>query len=114
MRFLYVTRKEMACKCGCGQDTFDVELSEVLEDLRKHFKARLFINSGNRCIKHNAKVGGADDSYHLRSKSADVSNEKVPPSEVYAYLVEKYPYRYGIGSYDSFTHIDVRTAMKRW
>lgn len=114
MKLNYITRREMACKCGCGKDTFDMELSEVLEDLRGHFKQRLFIISGNRCESHNAQFNGAKKSQHMLSKAADIIIDNVEPIEVYTYLANKYMTKYGVGSYESFTHIDVRSVKARW
>jgi len=123
MRFLYVTRKEIACNCGCGQDTFDVELSEVLDEIRKHFGCRLYVSSGNRCIEYNEKVQLEKDSdytpyssesTHLISKAADIQVENISPAVVYKYLANKFPNKFGIGSYASFTHIDVRPIKARW
>ena len=114
MRLLYVKRHEIACKCGCGKDTFDVELSEVLEDIRMRFKQRLIVHSGNRCHEYNELVGGSDESQHILSKATDFSIENVSPKETYAYLVAKYPNKYGIGSYSTFTHVDVRKKKARW
>jgi hypothetical protein len=33
---------------------------------------------------------------------------------IYAYLCAKYPNKYGIGSYKSFTHVDTRAIRARW
>ena len=104
----------MSCKCGCGQDTFDIELSEALEDVRSHFRERLFVVSGNRCEDHNNNVLGYRHSQHLLSKAADIQVENITAKEVYKYISNRYPDKYGIGSYVSFTHIDVRTTKARW
>lgn len=110
----YFLRKEFACKCGCGQDTVDYTLMEVLVDLRKTFGKPVLITSANRCKEHNAKVGGSKNSVHLTGKAADVVVKGVEPSEVQAYLKGMYIGKYGIGSYEDFTHIDVRDGCARW
>jgi uncharacterized protein YcbK (DUF882 family) len=107
-------RKEFACKCGCGFDTIDVELADVLADLRRFFVKPVFINSACRCESHNRKVGGAANSQHLFGKAADITIKDVSADKVYAYLCNKYPEKYGIGRYTGRTHIDVRQARSRW
>ncbi|MBR3569238.1 MAG: hypothetical protein IKN96_00345 [Oscillibacter sp.] len=44
----------------------------------------------------------------------NISVKGVPPEKVYAYLTGKYPNKYGIGKYQTFTHIDVRPSKARW
>ena len=114
MRLNYITRAEIACKCGCGQDTFDVELSDVLESTRAHFKQRMFKVSGNRCAEYNKRICGAKNSQHIKSKAADIQIDNVSPVKVYEYLNNKYPNQFGVGSYESFTHVDVRSLKARW
>jgi len=109
-------RKEFRCKCGCGQDTVDAELIRVLEDLRRCLMDRpITINSGCRCKVYNALVGGSPKSQHLLGKAADIQVKGIDPSVVADCLEDKYPDRYGIGRYISFTHIDVRGGgPARW
>ena len=107
-------REEFACHCNCGQDTVDVELILILEDLREHFGVPVVINSGNRCVLHNAEIGGAKKSQHVRSKAADIVVKGVESREVYSYLNEIYPDRYGMGLYVDFVHIDCRSERRRW
>ena len=116
MSFLstYFKRSEFACKCGCGFDAVDVELLDVLEYLREHFNRPVVINSACRCEAHNRFVKGAKNSIHVRGKAADVRVQGIEPAEVATYLEQKYPDKYGIGRYPSFTHIDVRAIRSHW
>ena len=77
------------------------------------------INSAYRCPKHNAKVGGAEKSQHLTGLAADIVCDTVPP-RMLANIVEelmkdgRIP-NGGIGRYDSFTHVDIRSnGPARW
>ena len=106
-------REEFECKCGCGFDVVDIKLNEVLEDLRDYFGA-VHINSACRCKTHNEAVGGRPTSQHRLGKAADITVEGVTPLRVYQYLDAKYSDVFGIGKYDSFTHIDVRFRKARW
>jgi uncharacterized protein YcbK (DUF882 family) len=111
------SRHEFACQCSadCGYDTVDAELVQVLEELRQDYEgAAITINSGHRCPAHNAAVGGAEKSVHLTGKACDIVVDGILPARVYAHLIGEYPERFGIGSYDEFTHIDVRSQKARW
>jgi len=109
------SRDEFACKCGCGFDTVDAELVEVLQDVRDWAGARVAINSGCRCRDHNRAVGGVSGSQHLSGRAADIVVEGKTPEQVADYLATQYPVRYGIGRYATFTHVDTRTlGPARW
>lgn len=103
-------------KCKDGSDTVFIsnELVEVLQDVRDSFKRTVIINSGFRTESHNRKVGGSEYSQHKYGLAADIAVTGVSPSEVAHYLERKYPDKYGIGRYMSFTHIDVRKEKSRW
>jgi uncharacterized protein YcbK (DUF882 family) len=108
----HFSRSELACKCGCGQDTVDVKLVAILEEVRGHFGEPTTITSGNRCEAYNASVGGATGSQHKLSRAADIKVENVAPATVYAYLDPGH--LGGLGSYPGFTHVDSRTGKARW
>lgn len=110
----HFSRSEFACTCGCGFDTVDHELITVLEDVRDHFDAPVFINSGARCRARNVHVKGSFGSLHLVGKAADIRLEGVDTEVVHEYLNRKYPGRYGIGFYPGRVHIDVRPDQARW
>ena len=103
-------RRELACKCGCGFDVVDIDLVKQLEMLRYHFGKPVIINSGCRCSEYNKKINGSPKSQHLLGKAADVVVKDVKASEVQEYLKD---WNGGLGSYDTFTHIDVGTR-RRW
>ena len=116
------SRHEFRCKCrrDCGCDTVDAELIHVLQALRDYYQARVTINSGHRCEDHNTAVGGApatassNGSMHLYGRAADFVVDGVRPQEVQAYLQMKYPDRFGLGMYQTWTHIDTREGPARW
>jgi len=110
----YFDRSEFGCSCGCGFDTVDVELIEVLTDLREHFAAPVKINSSARCEKHNDHVGGSPRSQHRLGRAADIVVKGVSPYAVYTYLNSVYPHHFGMGEYATFTHIDTRGVKARW
>lgn len=110
----YFTRNEFACKCGCGLDTVDYELVMVLEELREHFQLPVLITSGCRCFLKNRSVGGSQDSLHIIGRAADIKVKGVDAHVVADYLKTKYPEQFGIGTYDTWTHIDTRDKKARW
>lgn len=110
----FFNRYEFACKCGCGFNSVDFELLHVLEDVRQHFDRPTTINSGCRCPEYNEKIGGKKGSKHRHGIAADIVVKNVQPCDVFAYLNRNYPDKYGMGNYETFTHIDVREVKTRW
>lgn len=110
----HFSRSEFACSCNCGSDTVDSELLRVLEELRGHFGAVITITSAHRCWKHNRAVGGSEASQHLQGRAADIQVSGISPKVVQDYLKLMYPRSLGIGSYDTFTHVDTRAGRARW
>jgi uncharacterized protein YcbK (DUF882 family) len=108
------SRHEFACKCGCGLDTVDYQTLAVLEDVRDEF-GRVAVSSGCRCESYNSAVGSSDTSQHPKCRAADFTTERGTPGEVQAWLKSRFPDDYGIGSYETFTHIDTRSSgPARW
>lgn len=107
----HFSRSEFACKCGCGFDTVDVELLIYLEKVRTHFEQVVTITSACRCPSYNHVVGGTVRSQHLLGRAADIAVANVSPALVQE-LLEDHPG--GLGSYNSFTHIDTRNTKTQW
>tara|TARA_R110000803_G_scaffold174446_1_gene237047 strand:+ start:93 stop:446 length:354 start_codon:yes stop_codon:yes gene_type:complete len=109
------SRYEFKCDCNkCECDTVDVELLEVLQATADYFDAAVTITSGHRCVDWNKSIGGADKSFHLYGRAADIVVDQVHPSTVQDYLLRVYDGQYGIGKYKNFTHLDTRTNSARW
>lgn len=115
------TEDKLACSC-CGLGGLDIATLIVLEDVRRHFEGKaVSVISGARCVKHNAKEGGAKKSEHLATEedhnvsACDIRVSGVKPSVVAAYL-ESTPFAnlLGIGRYATFTHVDTRGYPARW
>jgi zinc D-Ala-D-Ala carboxypeptidase len=107
----HFSREEVACKCGCGFDTVDAELLNVMEKIRDII-GPYQPSSVCRCIQHNRNIGSNDTSQHVKAKACDVPTKD--PKSLYEKLDIMYPNKYGIGLYDSFVHIDVRSHRARW
>ena len=106
--------KEFACKDGSDKVLVDDGLVELLQMIRDHFQKPVFISSAYRTERHNRAVGGSPRSQHLLGKAADIVVSGVLPLEVAQYaefLLDGYG---GVGLYNNFTHVDVRTSRSRW
>lgn len=111
----YFKRHEFECSCGCGFNTVDYELLNVLTDIREEISLPVIITSGARCKDWNRTVGGSKRSMHLFGQAADFKVLNTHDDFVAQYLEDKYPETYGIGRYNGRTHVDVRTTQKaRW
>jgi len=110
----HFNRSEFACQCGCGFDTVDAELLDVIEHVRYYFDVPVSISSGCRCPEHNKNVGGSPKSQHVLGRAADIIANLVEPEEIQKFLKSHYPDSLGVGSYDTFTHVDTRKGKARW
>ncbi len=69
----HFSRKEFACRCGCGKDDVHPLLVMALEDLREELGRPVVITSGVRCPEWNRAVGGRPNSAHLTGEAADIA-----------------------------------------
>ncbi len=111
------TRKEFECP-HCQQLTIDMRLVSALEELRALVKKPLVVTSAYRCPEHNARVGGAQASEHVRGLAADVL---VPKGLTLADFYQKVDTialfkNGGVGVYpeEGFLHLDIRGKRARW
>ena len=105
--------REFACK-GSDVVLIDDELVVLLQCIREHFGKPVHITSGYRTAAHNAAVGGAKSSQHLLGRAADIQVSGASPLLV-GQIAEYYLGGHGgIGVYQTFTHVDTRTARARW
>lgn len=117
-----ISRHELACNCGCGSDSMDWETINIVQESADHFaevlgveKVTVRISSAHRCFEYNRFIGSNDQSQHPQARAVDYTIDGVSPGDLYAYLVTKYPDKYGIGKYNSFTHFDSRSdGPARW
>ena len=111
----HFSRKEFACKCGCGFNAVDVQLLSHLERIRKHFGKPVHLTCACRCLKHNREIGSEDTSQHVRGMAADIWIPDTIPDDIAAYA-DEYLLKGtgGIGIYEDFIHIDVREKIARW
>lgn len=108
----HFSAEEFACHC-CGLGIPDPKLIELLERLRALAEAPIHINCGYRCPKHNAEVGGVENSQHVKGTAADITIPKLSFGQA-EHLVKALPFD-GTGFYPPlekggawFIHVDVR------
>lgn len=106
--------KEFACTDGSDPIFIDTELVNILQKIRSHFGKSVTITSAYRTPSKNKAVGGETYSQHLYGKAADIKVKGIAPKTVAAYAEKLLPNKGGIGTYSTFTHIDVRSVKSRW
>ena len=106
--------KEFACTDGSDPIFIDSDLVNILQKIRTHFGKSVTITSAYRTPTKNKAVGGTTYSQHLYGKAADIKVSGVTPKKVAAYANTILPKSGGIGTYSTFTHIDVRGQKSRW
>ena len=116
---------EFHCKCNgkhCDGRSLQPDrirhLAWTLQQVRDEIGFPMRINSAYRCPGHNRDVGGSVGSYHPQSLAADIDVVGVPPKQV-ADVVEKMMDQGrvpngGLGRYNTFTHVDIRSKPARW
>lgn len=111
----HFSKDEFKCKCGCGGLKVDLNLIVLLEKLRAEVGQPIHVSSGYRCPKHNAAVGGATNSYHMKGMAADITIPNHSPSDI-ARLARKLGFG-GIGTYihggNYFCHVDTG-PVREW
>ena len=84
----------------------------ILQPLRDKFNVPIHINSGYRCLKLNAAIGGVPSSQHVMGQAADIIVEGKKPIEVAKMIVEMgLPYDQ-IGLYGTFVHVSVSSRQR--
>lgn len=114
-------RSEFACQgkdCCDRSAPIDMVLVCALEQLRAAVERPLVIESGFRCRRHNAEIGGSPDSYHTLGMAADVRVPEGWTPEQFARAAERIPVSVfqsgGIGIYSHWVHLDIRKEAARW
>lgn len=77
----HFSKKEFACRCGCGQNKIYTQLVNMAEAFRAYANewmptdilGEIYMNVHcvNRCFTHNRKIGSKDTSKHVSGKAMD-------------------------------------------
>ena len=73
----YFKMKEFECRDGCpmpasARENIEALVEAVLDPARERLGKPIYVNSGYRCPRHNAAVGGVPNSQHMRGEAADI------------------------------------------
>jgi len=104
------SRREFACKCGCGKDNISRLLVDKLQLMRTHIRRPISIASGVRCAAHNKTSGGKPNSAHLTGDAVDIV---VSGGSERKEIVDAARY-YGlnrVGVARSFVHVDISKTL---
>lgn len=74
MEYRYFNESEFHCKCDRHHEiqVVDERLAWMLDLARDRAGLPFVIDSGYRCVAHNAEVGGVAASSHLKGLAADI------------------------------------------
>ena len=106
--------REFACTDGSDPIFIDSDLVTLLQKIRTHFGKAVTITSAYRTPARNKAVGGETYSQHLYGKAADIKVKGIAPIAVATYAEKLLPNNGGVGTYSTFTHVDVRATKARW
>ncbi len=65
--------EEFNCPC-CGKNNINMDLVRTLDRAREIAGVPFIITSGYRCDRHNAEVGGKQNSSHLSGYAVDIKS----------------------------------------
>ena len=119
------SKSEFNCKCGCEMpnDVLDnIKLLAIqLQTIREYVGQPIKINSAYRCELHNSIIGGVKTSQHILGKASDITINTFTPDEVVDVIENLLVnemlgsfYIGGLGRYNTFTHLDIRSCKARW
>lgn len=108
------TVKEFACKDGTDPIFIAKELPMVLQYIRMRVGKAVVVNSAFRTADYNRSVGGVSESQHCYGTAADIFVSGYTPQQIANIAREIMPDWGGIGVYDKFTHVDVRSEKADW
>ena len=108
------SKKEFACRCGCGLDAIDSDLVSALQLLLDALNKPILITSGVRCVEHNKNQGGAKHSQHLFGTAADIHVKDMSVKALHDFILDNnsiFKFK-GVGFYpkQGFVHVDVRNS----
>jgi zinc D-Ala-D-Ala carboxypeptidase len=91
------------------------KLRYAIAAFEREFNRKIVMQSGYRDPFHNAKVGGADNSYHTRCMAADFFMPGIEKRRLIAFAMRNRLVG-GLGCYPGrqFIHIDVRDRPRGW
>ena len=73
----WFSMNEFECHCGCrmpdsAKANIEALVEQVLDPAREQYGKPVCVNSGYRCARRNAAVGGVANSQHMKGEAADI------------------------------------------
>lgn len=114
-RLTHFTRSELSCRDSCGVADMQEIAIDALEASRIKLGKPIYVTSGIRCQAHNAAVGGAPESQHLKGLAIDMKSDL----DLFALYVTLVTYFRRVGMYSRsqgyFCHADMKMdGLKTW
>ena len=114
------TDPRMKCRC-CGLLAPTHEIVMLINEIREEYGDAIEVNNLTRCTKHNSKVGGARNSYHIAMPVREVFSEAcdIRPrnpgkmDELHKACLAVLDGDGGCIRYKTFIHCDVRPSKYR-
>ncbi len=92
---------------------------EMLEEVRMELGWPIIVNSGYRCLKYNTKIKGSEGSWHmifatdLVTGAGDIKDMEQYRLEKLIEIAKDLGFT-GIGTYNTFIHLDTRPKFTTW
>ena len=112
MIFVYFTREEFACKCGCGRNEIPDSFIQDMDELREACGFPLTINSGWRCENHPKEAAKERPGQHNYA-AADIKSYNGGQ----LYIIQQKAFELGfngIAAGKGFVHVDNRAKKTSW
>jgi len=109
---IFFSSEELKCKC-CGKSDMDNDFLAKLDEARSNSKTPYIITSGFRCKKHNAEVGGNENSLHTKGLAVDIlADTDRKRADILISLIKAKFTHIGIGK--DFIHVDMSKKCGIW
>ena len=113
----YFKMSEFECRDGCpmpasAKENIEALVEAVLDPAREKFGKPITVNSGYRCPRHNAAVGGVPGSQHMRGEAADVSAGSAQASREVGKIIEQLGKFDQLIYYPTFVHVSWKRIGK--
>jgi uncharacterized protein YcbK (DUF882 family) len=95
-----------------------VEIAQNLQVLRDYLGCPIHINSAYRTPYYNRRIGGVDNSFHIKAMAVDIVSRNHSPTQLKSIingLINQGKMKQGgLSAYASFVHYDIRGYKARW
>lgn len=104
---------DFACNCGCNGNETQQAIVDLCNAIEAQMPSALTLNSGYRCVAHNAAVGGVPNSQHRQGRAGDITHANIQQLRTVCEALWNSNQIGGLGIYNSFCHVDTG-PHRRW